>query len=520
KVSFADVAADVGLEFRHGAFQWQTGGDPAAMMGGGVCWLDYDGNGWLDLFAVNTWSNGEFNRWADQGGSPTSRLFANDRGQFRDVTDAAGAGLGVRGNGCVAADLDGDGWTDLFVTTDRENQLLWNDEGKGFTEGGAAAGVSTYGWHAGAAVGDVDGDGRLDLFVTGYANMNRRIPEATRGFPNTFQPEADLLLLNQGAVEGERPRFRDVAAEVGVEAAGLDYGLGAILSDVDGDGDLDVFVANDTNPNRLYLSEPADSALGFSLQELGATAGVDDPNAGMGIASGDYDGNGLIDLAVTNMGDQLHNVFRHGAGLRYRDDAPGVGPEGLGAGITGWGAAFVDVDLDADLDLVIAHGAIPVRDLIDDREPVGVFENRTADGQPGVFRDASSAVGLDTVGPYLGRGLAAADYDNDGDLDFAIGTIGGDLALLRSSGGDGHWLTVAPRPSIPGTVVTVTGSDGAMTRREVLAGSSYLSSEDDRVHVGLGRQSAVEHLQVEWPDGTVVELDDVAIDQILVVDRR
>jgi hypothetical protein len=518
-VSFDDVAASAGLEFRHGAFQWQTGGDPAAMMAGGLCWIDYDDDGWLDLYVLNTWSNGEFDRWDAEGGPPTSRLFANEQGQFRDVTDETGAGLAVRGNGCVAADLDGDGWTDLFVTTDRENKLLWNEGGEGFADGSAEAGVASYGWHAGAAVGDVNGDGRLDIFVAGYVDTNRRIPEATKGFPNTFQPEADLLLVNQGSADGKRPAFAEVASEAGVEASGLDYGLGAVLSDVDDDGDLDVVVANDTNPNRLYVNGATAGPLGFELIDRASAAGVDDNNAGMGIAAGDYDGDGSADLVVTNMGDQLHNVFRNdGSGLGYLDAAPSFGTDGLGAGLTGWGAAFADIDLDSDLDLVVVHGAIPVADLVEDREPVKLYENRTADGEPGLFSDASSIAGLDEVGPYLGRGLAVADYDNDGDLDLAVGTIGGDLALLRNSDGNGHWLTVDPQPSVPGTVVTITRSDGTLVRREVHAGGSYLSSGDQRVNVGLGSDTAVEQVRVAWPDGSVAELDNVAADQIVAVE--
>ena len=186
-VRFADVAADVGLDFRHGAFRWEAGPDPAAMMGGGLCWIDFDRDGWLDLYVVNTWSNGEWGRWRGEVGElPASRMYRNDLGNFEDVTDEIGARVESRGNGCVAADLDADGWTDLYVTTERENVLLWNDGGERFVDDvslDVPSGAAAFGWHGGAAVGDVDGNGWPDLFVAGYADLNRRIPTATKGFP-------------------------------------------------------------------------------------------------------------------------------------------------------------------------------------------------------------------------------------------------------------------------------------------------------------------------------------------------
>ncbi len=514
-VEFVDVAAEVGIDFQHGAYQWDTGGDPTAMMGGGVCWIDYDGDGWLDLFAVNTWSDGEWGRWREAGGLPKTRLYRNDRGQFEDVTDKTAAGLEIRGSGCVAADLDRDGRTDLYVTSERENVLLWNDGGERFVDGSAEAGVAAFGWHSGAAAGDLDGDGWIDLYVAGYADTNRPIPGATKGFPNGFEPEPDLVLLSEGAADGNRPTFRDVAAEVGIEPVQFDYSLGVVLTDVDRDGDLDAYVANDTQPNRLYMNVPG-GGLGFRFDEVGGTVGVDDDNAGMGVASGDFDGDQRPDLAVTNLGAQLHNLYRSdGPEGSYADARAEAGIPDLGRDLTGWGTSWLDADLDGDLDLVMVHGFIPVGDLVGDREQVRLYEN-----DAGMFRDASAVVGLDVVGMFLGRGSAAADFDNDGDLDLAVGTIGGRLGLLRSSGSGGHWLTVAPEPATPGSLVTVTTADGRSQRREVLAGSSYLSSEDPRVHIGLGEHDRATVVVVRWPDGSTVTLTDVGADQQVDVPRE
>ena len=518
-VAFTDVAAEIGLDFRHSAFQWSVTADPNAMMGAGLCWLDADADGWLDLFVVNTWSEGEWSRWNDLGELPRTRLYRNDRGRFHDVTDATGAGVEVRGNGCVAADLDNDGFTDIYVTTERQNVLLWNVGGTGFEIDDGSAGASAYGWHSGAAVGDVNGDGWLDIFVAGYADLNRRIPEATRGFPNTFAAEPDLLLLSQGAASGNRPGFVDVAADVGIEQTQVDYGLGAVFSDVDRDGDLDLYVANDTQPNRLYLNESAASAeLGFRFEDNGAAAGVADDNAGMGIALGDYDRDGLPDIVVTNMAEQGHNVFESQGGTPplFTSAVETLGLDEIGQYHTGWGTAWADLDLDGDLDLILAHGAIPVTDLAADQQPLQFFQQVSSETASRRFQEMTASV-KGGGGSYLARGLAAADYDNDGDIDVAVGTIGGDLALLRNESAGGGWLIVAADPATPGTAISVMSADGEIQHRELVAGSSYLSSEDPRAHFGLGFSDQPVTVEVIWPDGTRVAHEGVEPGQILLV---
>lgn len=522
-VRLENVAPEIGLDFQHGAFRWGTDPDPAAMMGAGVCWIDYDRDGWLDLYVTNTWSNGQWGQWRKEGALPESRLFRNDIGTFVDVTDKTSAGLETRGNGCVAADLDLDGWTDLYVTTDRENVLLWNDDGDGFIPDADVSNVDAYGWHSGAAVGDVDGNGWPDLFVAGYADLNRPITGVSKGFPNTFEPEPDLLFLNQGPADDRQPGdprvvFGESAGAVGIEPDGPDYGLGAVLTDLDLDGDLDLYVANDTTPNDLYVNVPSDDGSVFSLVEQGAELGVGDDGAGMGVASGDANGDGRADLVVTNQLDERHGVWWNTSdpsGLSFEDARPSMGWPDLGAGFTGWGSIWVDMDLDTDLDLFFAHGAIPVRDLTEDREPSLLFENGTSTGAIGEFTDASALVGLDEVGPYLARGAAAADYDNDGDPDLAIGTIGGDLILLRNSGAGGNWLQVATPTPTPGARVTLTLLDGTELVREMHAGSSYLSSEDPRAHFGLGSDDRVAKVDVRWPDGSNTTISDVAANQVI-----
>jgi hypothetical protein len=522
-LELVNVAKEVGLNFRHGAFRWDVTPDPAAMMGGGLCWLDYDDDGWLDLFVVNSFAEQEVARWKGSGGLPKSALFRNVDGKFVDVSEETGAGLELRGNGCVAADLDRDGDTDLYVTTARSQVLLWNERGK-FEEGARAAGVDAYGWRAGAAVGDVNRDGWPDLFVAGYADVNSENPSATQGFPNTRLGVRDVLFLGNGRHDGS-VTFREIGQEVGLEVASFGYGLGALFTDLEGDGDLDLYLANDTNPDRLYenVAWPGGAAadplrLGFRFEERAGPAGVADPGAGMGVAADDYDGDGRADLFVTNGRSQSHGMFRSNPpdenDPSYTDVRAEIGVPLTGS--VGWGVTWADLDLDTDLDLFIANGDIPVTDLSDDAEPLELFLNGEADGDAR-YEDGGAAAGLGEVGPLLARGSAVADYDNDGDVDVAVAQIGGPLVLLRNDVAGRHWLEVELTGFHPGAVVTAVLPGGTKLSREVRAGSSYLSSEDPRLHFGLGNVRKVTEVVVRWPDGKERRLKDVEADRLLEV---
>lgn len=521
-----DVAREVGLDFRHGAFRWEVSPDPAVMLGGGICWLDYDDDGWLDLFVVNSYAEREVSRWEAAGGLPRTALFRNVKGEFADVSADSGADLPLRGNGCVAADLDLDGHTDLYVTTVRQSVLLWNDGDGTFTESAGPAGVDVYGWHSGAAVGDVNRDGLPDLVVAGYVDLNGPRPEATQGFPQTYIGVRDLLFLNEGTGSGEHPTFREVGRDAGLEVASFEYGLGVLLSDFERDGDLDVYVANDTNPDRLYenVAWPGGAAadpagLGFRFEERAGPAGVADPSAGMGVAAGDYDADGRADIFVTNARGQVHGVFRRKSpdanDPSYDDVRARLGVELDGS--TGWGVSWADLDLDTDLDLVVVNGDVPVTDLAADRDHAQVLGNLTAQGTAGRFEDLGSQIGLEEVGRLLARGSAAADYDNDGDLDVAVGSVGGRLVLLENGHAGGSWLEVELDGFHPGAEVTALLPDGRTLRRELHAGSSYLSSEDPRAHFGLGDAAEVRELLVRWPDGEETRLTDVAANQLVEV---
>ncbi len=303
------------------------------------------------------------------------------------------------------------------------------------------------------------------------------------------------------------------------------YGLGVALADFERDGDLDVHLANDTNPNRLYenvewpggaAADPA--GLGFRFEERAAAAGVADPGAGMGVAVADWDADGRSDIFVSNSRRQGHALYRSNP-----PDAndPSFTDVRADAGIdlertTGWGASWADLDHDTDLDLVLVNGYIPVTDLRRDAERVQVFRNLLAEGRDGRFEEAGAAVR--SAGRLVARGSAAADYDNDGDVDVAVLPLGRPLVLLENRGAAGSWLEVAPEGAPPGTEVTATLPDGRRLRREVAAGGSYLSSEDPRLHFGLGGATVVRELRVRWPGGEETVLRDVEADQILEVE--
>jgi hypothetical protein len=511
-VQLKDVASQVGLDFRQDDFRFGTSLNVHSMMGGGLCWLDYNNDGWMDLFVVNSYTDENIDSWNARGGPPRSALFENVHGRFVNVSARSHTNVAVQGDGCVAADFNGDGYTDLLITTSTYNVLLWNNGNGTFTDGTHAAGIDafgTYGWHTGAAVADVNGDGRPDIFVSGYADVNAPA-ESTYGFPRNFKAFRDLLYLNEGPDAQGHSRFREVSLQAGIERTHVDHSLGAVFTDVNGDGRPDLFVANDLDPDRLYLNEPG-GPLGFHFVEVGRAWGVADRNAGMGVAAQDYSGDGRPDVFVTNSRGEGHAAFRSTDTATFAN-VRGLFERAIGTNGTGWGDSWIDLANDGRLDLVVANGAVPVTSLKKDAGSIKILEN-TGSG----FADASAAVGL-RPGPLVnGRGVAAADYDNDGRVDIAINSIGGPLVLLHNTGASGHWLEVSLARFAPGAVVSAVLPDGTRLVREIQAGSSYLSSEDPRAHFGLGKATSLKELLVRWPGGRVTRQTNVAADQILTV---
>ena len=462
-VRLEDVAPEVGLDFRHSAFHFRVSRDPVAMMGGGVCWLDYDADGWLDLFAVNSYSiELDLSRWREQGGLPRSALFRNAGGSVRRREPRIGSRRGaarqrLRRGGFQPRRPYGS----LRAPAAGYDALLWNEGDGRFSEGAREAGIASYGWHAGAAVGDVNGDGLPDLFVAGYTDLNAPVPDASAGFPTTYAAVRDLLYLNEGPDEAGRSRFREVGLQAGIETARLDHGLGAVFTDVDGDGRLDLYVANDLDPNRLYANVPwpggasADPAgLGFRLLERGRASGRG--------------------RRERRHGDRRRRLQRRRSPRPLRDQlAPAAARRlrELGAGRRRR-AVRGRAPRPSRLPSIRRWPAGACRRPTSTSTATSISSSRTAPSPLPIWRptpsrsrcsricrlgagwtDRGRQLGARRGGrpSVIGRGLAAADYDNDGDVDVAINSIGGPLVLLENDGARRRWLEVELGAFAPGT---------------------------------------------------------------------
>jgi hypothetical protein len=484
--------------------------------GAGIAFLDYDRDGRLDIFMPNGWRlDGsrvvEKGRFALYHGLPD--------GTFEDVTDRAGVGGdGAWGTGAFVADVDGDGWPDIFVTCFGRNILYRNQRNGTFANIAREAGLESPGWNTGAAFFDADGDGDLDIYVAAYIaqsiddvlNAKRTLPwkgvEMVANGPFGMTGAPDHFFRNDGL-----GRFTDTTNEAGFTDKALGFGFAVRASDLDGDGLVDVYVANDSDPNYLYRNEgkghfkEVATWAGCALDEKGAS------QASMGIALGDVNRDGVLDLFVTNFSEDFATLYAGGPGGIFEDvsRATGIGP--MTYKPLKWGTAFADLDNDGDLDVVVANGHIYPQV---DRHPefIGTYAQRNfiaenlGKGAP-LFRDTSATAGPGFEEAASYRGLAVGDFDNDGDLDLLFTRLDGPPVLLRNdSPSPGAWLTVIPEgtngePSPIGTTVTITAGDRPQWR-DVASGDSYLSTHDPRPHFGLGSVEIVDEVDVKWPDGT------------------
>ncbi len=516
-IKLTDLAQKAGLKFTHdrGATSEHH---IAETLPSGLAWLDYDNDGWMDLYVVQA---GPF----PPSGSPRAqdRLFHNNGdGTFTDVTEKAGLHDTGYGMGAYAADYDNDGYVDIFVTNYGKNILYHNDGDGTFTDVTEKAGLGAPGFSTAAAWADVDGDGYLDLYVARYVDDSKEkdffcgnpvTGERMYCPPMMYPGVAGILYHNNG--DGT---FTDITQQAGL-ANSIGKGLGVVFLDIDLDGKPDLYIANDETINFLFHNlgnnkfEDISMLSGTGLDPMG------NPQGGMGVDAGDLDGDGLPDIVVANFEEQT-NEYYHNIGSGVFEDlsvSSGFGPPAWN--FVGFGLNLLDLDNSGSLDAFIANGH--------------VYENTKRQGT--TYAQRPSLMWNDGTGhfreqgcgsvfekQFVGRGSAVADYDNDGSPDIAVLTSGGPLLLLHNEGKHGHWLGVqlvgkkSNRQGI-GARLTAETAGGKKLTRWVQAGNSYLSSSDPRVLFGLGSEKAVKKLTIDWPSGTVQVLRNVPAGKYLKI---
>ncbi|MEW5976495.1 MAG: CRTAC1 family protein [Acidobacteriota bacterium] len=524
---YENVAPQAGLAFK------LTSGTPSKAyilesMGGGVGFIDYDGDGWVDVFLVNG-STLEAER--DGNNRATSRLFRNKGdGTFEDVTHKAGVHTTRWGMGVCVGDVNNDGFEDLYLTNFGPNMLLLN-KGDGtfqdFSEDSHAQGSE---WSSSCAFADYDQDGDLDLYVSNYLEFDvHRLPQDSplcrfRGFrvqcgPRGLTPAQGRLYSNDGT-----GRFTDVTERAGLSKVRPYYSLGVEWADYDNDGDADLFVANDSTPNYLFRNNGDKT---FSEVALLAGVAVSDDGreqAGMGVDFGDYDNDGDLDLIVTNFSEDYHTLYRNDGQGRFSDVSFAAGIAEPSWQYLGWGVQFVDLDLDGSLDVVAASGhvypEVDVHQIGSYRQHNQVYKNLGN----GRFQEMSSQSGPGFQELRASRGLAVGDINNDGRMDLLIANLDEAPSLLQSKAATGNWLllklkgTRSNHSAIGARVTIKTGSLSQM--REVKSGGSYQSQNDLRLHFGLGSASEVDEIVVRWPSGGLQTLRKVPANRILTLEEK
>ena len=522
---FVDVAAAAGLDrvlFCGGAAKNHI----LESVGSGCAWFDYDEDGWQDIYLVNAWQLSDSPAAVKQKGR--SALYRNlGNGKFADVTDQAGVGSDEWGCGVCAGDYDNDGHVDLYVTNFGRNRLYRNRGDGNFVECADAAGVAASGWSSGAAFFDADGDGWLDLYVARYIDCTmEEVFTAER--TNTWRDTAKVMVGPFGMRGGKDlffhnnhdGTFSDTTEEVGMADVAESYGLGVLASDLDNDGDLDLYVANDSNTNFLYRNDG-----GGKFTDIGGWCGAGltfegRPQAGMGVDAGDFDGDGLQDIVVTNFSQDYTTIYKNDGQLFFRDISLAQRMKDFTYNQVKWGCALFDYDLDGRLDLLILNGHIypQVDDFATLRESYKQLPT-LLHNIGGKYADVSRTAGPGLQIAESMRGLALADYDHDGRLDALITAIDAKPLLLHDeSPRVGHYSEVRVlnkhgSPAI-GALVQLT-VNGVTQLREVRSGSTYCSQSSFDLHFGLGNATKIDTLKIRWPDGKTQELHDLPADKSL-----
>ena len=521
-----DITDSTGIKFEH-----LSSSDKKYIvesMGGGVALIDYDGDGLPDIYFTNALTVD----MALAGKKARSALYHNNGdGTFTDVTDKAGVGYPCFAMGAVVGDYNNDGWPDLLVTC-LGGVVLYRNNGDGtFTDVTKQAGLNDNQYATGAAFGDYDGDGWADLFVSHYVDFHLDdLPKfgssktcqyhslAVQCGPRGLKGAGDLLFHNN-----KDGTFTEVSKTAGVDDPHGYYGLGAVWSDFNDDGRLDLFVANDSTPNFLYRNDG-----NGHFTEIGFLAGTavsrdGSEQAGMGIALGDYLHKGRLSLFVTHFSEEYATLFRNDGGMNFTDVSFDAGVATPTIPYVGWGTAFFDFDNDGWPDLFLVNGHVyPQVDNLDVgaryREPKLLFQNQ----HDGTFRNISQLVGPAIQIPQVSRGLAVGDLFNDGRLDLVVENVDGKPMILRNQGGNhNHWIgfelegTKSNRLALNARVKTVVGD--LVQLDEVRSGGSYLSQNDLRLHFGLGSHDHVDRVEVLWPSGKTESITNLAADRFYAI---
>jgi enediyne biosynthesis protein E4 len=492
--------------------------------GAGCAFLDYDNDGWMDIYLVNSGACDFYNPK-----SPLrNALYRNNRdGTFTDVTEKAGVAGNAYGMGVAVGDYDGDGFPDLYVTQYPYSILYHNNGDGSFTDVTAKAGVSAPGWGTSAVWFDYDNDGRLDLFVCRFVDFdksknkfcgNLKTGERWYCIPRVYDPMPCWLFRNNG--DGT---FTDVSKESGI-AGSLAKAWGVVACDINNDGLMDLFVANDTVANFLFMNRGKGH-----FEETGLLAGVGfsaygRPRSGMGVDAADYDQDGWADLFVANVDQEMFSLYHNNKDESFKDVAIPTGIGGATKLLSGWGLKFFDFDNDGDIDLLLCNGHPD--DHIDGRvsgvkyrEPMLLFRNTGHD-----FKNVSDQGGPIFSQTFAARGMALGDFDNDGAVDVLVSVNNGAPLLLHNNAGkQNHWLGVrliGKKSNADAIGARISYQSGDLKRsRTKIGGGSYLSSHDPRIVLGFGKRAKIDSLEVKWPmpSGITQRFTDLPVDRYITI---
>ncbi len=523
-----DVTAKSGITFKHLAAPEKK--YIVESMSGGVLAFDFDRDGWPDIY----FTNAPTVEMTLKGQKAAGALYRNNHdGTFTDVTAKAGVGTPCFAMGGAVGDYNNDGWPDMYITCLGGNVLYRNNGDGTFTDVTAKAGVADGRWSTGAAFADYDGDGFADLLVSNYVDFKLNdLPGfgssptcRYRGIdvqcgPRGLRGAGDSLFHNNG--DGT---FTDVSKKTGLDDPTGYYGLGVIWSDFDNTGRPSAYVADDSTPNYLYRNDGGGKFTEIGLESGTAVSGDGSEQGSMGVAVADYNHTGRFSIYVTNFADEFNTLYRNDGKTGFTDVSYDAGVALVSLPYVKWGTTFTDLDNDGWADLLSVNGHVyPQVDSLPSgaryREPSNLLLNQ----RDGTFCDAGLEAGDAVKQPRVGRGLAAADFDNDGNVDFVVENLDGAPTLLHNDGVRGaHWITLELQGVQSNRLALgarVTLSAGGVTQTdEVRSGGSYLSQSDLRLHFGLGSAKSIDSLEVRWPTGHVERVTGLKVDTIVSLEE-